>query len=102
MYLEFALPESSRNRLIQLANLVKKGFAKWETLPKTTRNITAGSAFLVTGIVLPKLIFMGAVSSFFLGKHLYLNGEIEEAAKEIITEDTATDKTDQDENLGHP
>lgn len=82
--MQFTLPEDSKNRLIQAANLIRKGYAKWETLPPKTRNITAGLSFLAVGIVLPKLLFVGAVSSVFAGKHLYLNGEVKEAASEII------------------
>lgn len=85
--LMFTLPEDSKNRLVQGANLIKKGYAKWETLSPKTRNITAGLSFLTVGIVLPKLLFIGAVSSVFAGKHLYLNGEVENAASEIIVPD---------------
>ncbi len=84
--MEFTLPEDSKNRIVQAANLIKKGYAKWEKLSPKTRNITAGISFLVVGIVLPKLIFVGAVSSVFAGKHLYLNGEVEKAADEIIVD----------------
>jgi hypothetical protein len=85
--LEFTLPEDSKNRLIQGANLIKKGYAKWETLSPKTRNITAGLSFLAVGIVLPKLIFIGVVSSVFGGKHLYLTGEVEKAVDEIVIND---------------
>ena len=85
--LEFTLPEDSKNRLIKAANLIKKGYAKWETLSPKARNITAGLSFLAVGVVLPKLLFVGAVSSVFAGKHLYLNGEVEQAASEIIIDD---------------
>jgi hypothetical protein len=89
--LKFELPEDSKNRLIKGANLIKKGFAKWETLPKKTRNMSAGLAFLATGLILPKLLFVGAASTFFLAKHMYLNGEVEDAAKEIIIVEPANE-----------
>lgn len=108
--MNFVLPEESRNRLIQTANLIKKGFAKWEKLPRKTRNIVAGAAFVGTGLIVPKIIFMGAISSVFLGRHLYLNGEVEGAANEIIVEksacgpDCGCDDTKSviDADFGHP
>jgi hypothetical protein len=102
VYLKFELPEDSKNRLIKGANLLRKGFAKWETLPKKTRNISAGIAFLATGIVLPKLLFVGAASTFFLAKHLYLNGEVEDAAKEIIVIHPDCDSEVINTDFGHP
>ncbi len=85
--MNFELPEESRNNILKAANLIKKGYGKWSKLSPKTRNISAGAAFLFGGLLLPKLVFVGAVSSAFLGKHLYLNGEVEEAAREIIVED---------------
>lgn len=84
--MNFKLPDESRNHVVKAVKLIRKGFKKWEAMPKTTRNIAAGISFLATGVVLPKVLFMGVMSSFFLGKHLYLNGEVEAAAKEIIVE----------------
>jgi hypothetical protein len=94
-------PETSKNRLIQIANLIKKGFAKWEKLPKKTRNIAAGASLVTSGILVPKFIFLLCISAFFGGRHLYLNGELEEAANEVtITGDRVNIEEAQD--FGHP
>ena len=100
--MKFELPEDSKNRLIKGANLIKKGFAKWETLPKKTRNMSAGIAFLATGLILPKLLFVGAASTFFLAKHMYLNGEVEDAAKEIVVIDSNCESEVINTDFGHP
>jgi hypothetical protein len=103
MYLDFALPESSRNRLIKAANLIKKGFAKWEEMPKTTRNIATGVSFLVTGIALPKALFLLTLSSVFAGRHMYLSGEVKEAAEQIVVDKPCSeDCSCSDHDLGHP
>lgn len=85
--MNFDLPKESKNRLIQAANLIKKGFAKWEELPKKTRNIATGVSFVITGAVLPKLLFLLTIASTFAGRHMYLSGEVEEAANQIIVKD---------------
>jgi hypothetical protein len=102
-YLKFALPESSKNSLIQMANLLKKGFEKWDSLPATTRNIAAGVSIMVSGIILPKALFLLSLSSYFTGRHMYLSGEVKEAAEEIIVETpTPQDPKSMDEDFGHP
>jgi len=93
--LKIALPEESKNRLIKVANVLKKGFEKWETYPKTTRNITAGISMVVAGVLVPKAVFLLLISSVCAGRHVYLNGEVEEAANEIIV-DTVN------EDFSHP
>ena len=90
--MEFDLPEESRNRIIQLANLIKKGYRKWDGLPPKTKNTATGISFVTGGIILPKLLFVGALACVFLGRHMYLNGEVEEAAREIIVEDQSLDE----------
>jgi len=82
--LKIALPKDSKNRVIQAANLLKKGFAKWEAYPKTTRNIVAGISMIASGILIPKGLFLILVSSVYASRHMYLNGEIEEAVDEVI------------------
>ncbi len=92
--MEFALPEESRNRLIQLANLMKKGYHKWEGMSPKIRNTTTGIVFVTGGVVLPKLLFVAAMASFFVGRHMYLNGEVEDAAREIVSvEDESLDES---------
>lgn len=95
--MKFELPKESRNQLIRLAKLIKKGFAKWENLPKKSRNATAGIAFTVSGIIFPKILFVGVISSFFIGRHMYLDGEVEDAVSEIIVVEK-----DNSEDFGHP
>ena len=82
--MQYVLPEASKNRLIKAAKLIKKGVKKWEQMPKKTRNIVAGVSFAASGLLLPKLLFVGTVSAAFACKHVYLNGEIEEAAQEVM------------------
>ena len=82
--MQFVLPEESKNRLIRTANLIKKGVEKWEQMPKKTRNIVAGVSFIASGLLLPKLLFVGVGAAAFSCKHMYLNGEIEEAANEVV------------------
>jgi hypothetical protein len=84
--LPFELPEESKNRIIRTANLIKKGVEKFEQMPKKTRNIVAGVSFVVSGLLLPKLLFIGVGAAAFGCKHMYLNGEIEEAANEVVAE----------------
>ena len=104
LHLKFVLPEKSKNNLIKIANLVKKGFAKWEELPKKTRNIATGVSFVLSGAVLPKLLFLLTISSVFGCRHMYLSGDIEEAAEQVIIVDSRSpdcscpDPTE----LGHP
>jgi hypothetical protein len=92
--LKIKLPKDSQNRLIKAANLLKRGFAKWETLPKTTRNITTGVSMVISGVLIPKALFLLLITSVCTGRHMYLNGEVEKAANEIIIE--------PDEDFGHP
>jgi len=84
--LQFVIPEESKNRIIKTANLIKKGVARWEQMPKKTRNIVAGVSFVASGLILPKLLLVGVVGAAFGCKHMYLNGEIEEAASEVVVE----------------
>lgn len=85
--LKIEIPENSKNRVIKSANLLKRAFAKWETLPRQTRNLSAGIACLVSGLMVPKAIFLLLIASVCAGRHVYLNGEIEEAVKEIVVHD---------------
>jgi len=84
--LPFVLPEESKNRLIRTANLIKKGVQKWEQMPPKTRTVVAGLSFVASGLLLPKLLFVGVGAAAFGCKHMYLNGEIEEAANEVVVE----------------
>jgi hypothetical protein len=93
--LKIALPKESKNRVIQAANLIKKGFAKWETYPKTTRNIVAGISMVASGILVPKGLFLLLISSVYASRHMYLSGEVEGAVDEVIT-------TTVEEDYSHP
>jgi hypothetical protein len=84
--LKIKLPKDSKNRIIKAANLLKNGFAKWETLPKTTRNIATGVSMVLSGVLIPKALFLLLVTSVCASRHMYLNGEVEKAASEIIIE----------------
>jgi ribose/xylose/arabinose/galactoside ABC-type transport system permease subunit len=84
--LKFKWPEESQNRVVKIANLIKKGFARWEKLPKIKRNIAIGVSFAISSIILPKLLLTLIISSVCAGRHLYLTGEVEEAAKLIFTD----------------
>lgn len=100
--MKIVLPEDSKNRLVKAANLLKRGFAKWEELPKTTRNITAGVSFVVSGLLIPKAIFILLISSVYAGRHMYLSGEVEEAASEIIVEKDHCSGDCCQSDFGHP
>ena len=92
--MKIALPKDSENRLIKAANLLKRGFAKWETLPAATRNITAGVSMIISGVLVPKALSLLLISSVYASRHVYLSGEVEDAVNEVIV-DTA------EEDFGH-
>ena len=96
--MKFVLPNNSKNSLIKAANLVKEGFAKWEKMTKTKRNIISGVSFVMTGLFLPKAMLMLVVSSVYAGRHMYLNGEVERAAEEIVIK---TDCSCSEPEVGH-
>lgn len=88
--MEYVLPENTKNRLLKAVNLLKKGYTKWDQMPRKTRNAVAGLSFVASGIILPKLLFVGSIAAIFAGKHVYLNGEVEEAVTEVVELNTAT------------
>lgn len=87
--MEYVLPETTKNRLLKAVNLLKKGYTKWDQMPRKTRNTIAGVSFVASGIILPKLLFVGSIAAIFAGKHVYLNGEVEEAVAEVVELNTA-------------
>lgn len=70
---------------------MKTGFKKWEGLSKKTRNIASGASFVITGVLLAKPLFLLILASLFVSRHMYLSGELNEAADEVIIKERSPD-----------